>query len=339
MASIPGASGSSGFSSRLAAAMEQARRGQAQAAAAAPASTPQAADDFSDRLRQAMAKARGEEPPEAQAPAAVAEEAESAEAEPTPESTGPVGMGERVVRAGDCITSIAKQTGHFWETIWNDPGNSELRGIRKDPNVLLPEDRVHVPELRRKEEPGQTEMRHRFRRLGEPAMLRIQILTERPRQRERVSESEHTPAATGTTNDERRETTEKQHPPREDRPWANVQYVLVVDGQQFSGTTDEDGMIEQPIPGNARQGRLILAPGTLDEVETEVILGHLSPKTELCGIKERLANLGFDCGERSEEETERFAEVLRGFQDRHGLSVTGKPDPATRAKLLKLHGS
>ena len=41
------------------------------------------------------------------------------------------------VKQGDCISSIADQMGFFWDTVWNDPNNEQLRNRRKNPNAHL----------------------------------------------------------------------------------------------------------------------------------------------------------------------------------------------------------
>ncbi len=230
--------------------------------------------------------------------------------------TGPVGQGDYVVKQGDCISSIAKDTGHFWETIWNHADNAELKEVRKDPNVLLPGDRVTIPEVTPKEESGETEQRHRFVRRGEPAVFRLQLL--RAPRRIRRAEDE----------------------PREPKPRANVPYNIFFDGELVaSDVTDAEGRLACPIPGNTREGKLVLEPGTEREKTYPIRLGHVPPITELRGVKARLANLGLPCGDETDELTNRLRAALRAFQERHGLTVNGEPDQATRDKLVEVHGS
>ncbi len=252
------------------------------------------------------------------------------------QGTGPVGSGDYVVRDGDCISSIAKQSGHFWETIWNDAGNSELKSVREDPNVLLPDDRVTIPELTPKQEGGATEEHHRFRRKGEPAMLRMRLV-EPPEEEEAPQESAEESAGSDPDAVNSGDP-QPEYPPEEDRPRADVPYVLDIDGVRQEGTTDADGRIEAPIPGNARRGKLILNPGTEEEETIELRLGAVGPITELSGVKQRLHNLTFDCGDVNEQETPELEAALRAFQQKHGLEVTGRADQATRDKLVEAHG-
>jgi len=134
-------------------------------------------------------------------------------------------MPDYKVKQGDCISSIAERHGLFWDKVWNHPKNSRLKEQRKDPNVLYPGDILFIPEKDKREESGGTEQRHRFKKKGTPAKLRLQIMED-------------------------------------DQPRANVDYTLVIDGQIFSGTTDGDGKIEQSIPPNAKKGVLILENDT-----------------------------------------------------------------------------
>ena len=251
--------------------------------------------------------------------------------------TGPVGRGNRKVREGDCISSIAKQSGHFWETIWNDAGNSELKSVRKNPNVLLPDDQVTIPELKPKQETGETEQHHRFRRKGEPAIFRMRLMEPpEPDEDAGVEQGQEAQAAGDdfVGGDKEIEYGEQ----KEDKPRANVPYTLIIDGEHQEGSTDAEGKIEVPIPGNARGGKLILNPGTEDQEEIKVQLGHMGPITELSGVKQRLFNLSFDPGDFGDKMTPELASALSAFQKKHGLEETGEPDQATRDKLLELHG-
>ena len=85
--------------------------------------------------------------------------------------------------------------------------------------------------------------------------------------------------------------------------------------------------------------RATLEPGTDRETVMQLRLGNLNPLAETSGVKERLANLGFDCGEAGEENTPELAAALRAFQLKHGLEVTGEADQATQTKLMDEHQS
>jgi N-acetylmuramoyl-L-alanine amidase len=65
----------------------------------------------------------------------------------------------------------------------------------------------------------------------------------------------------------------------------------------------------------------------------------LDPIDVISGVKQRLRNLCFDCGDHSDEETPDLQAALSAFQAKHALSVTGTIDDATRAAILEAHGS
>ncbi|MFH1746448.1 MAG: peptidoglycan-binding protein [Planctomycetota bacterium] len=275
--------------------------------------SPSPDDDFSQRLAKAMGKSQTpqQEPAEQaqraatsesaapEQPAATTERSQESEEEQV-ESSGPVGQGDHAVRQGECVSSIARDTGHFWETIWNEPANSELREARQDPHVLRPEDRVTIPELRPKQESIAPEMRHRFVRRGEPEIFHVRVL-------------------------------------REDEARGNEPYTLDIDGEQRTGTTDADGDVRCPIPGNARKAVLTVGPED-DEQTFEMELGNINPINTTNGVQARLNNLGFDCGPEDDIYGPRTRAALEAFQEKHGLEQTGKPDEQTRQKLREVYG-
>ena len=65
-------------------------------------------------------------------------------------------------------------------------------------------------------------------------------------------------------------------------------------------------------------------------------LGHLDPLSTNTGLQQRLTNLGYPVPVDGEIGPETQS-ALRSFQIVHGLSVTGQPDDATRAKLGETH--
>jgi hypothetical protein len=206
-------------------------------------------------------------------------------------------MPEHTVKTGDCITSIADEHGFFWRTVWDHEKNAQLRSLRRDPNTLLSSDVVHVPEKRVKTETRSTGAAHRFRLKGIPAMFRLQLF--------------------------------RGHEPR-----AGESFTLTVDGVKHEGTTSAAGLIEVPIPADARKATLVVAS---EEEELRFLLGRLPPISEIMGVQARLNNLGFDCGGVSGELDEKARDALRAFQERVGIEVDGEPNDETREALEKWH--
>lgn len=204
------------------------------------------------------------------------------------------------VQQGDCLASIAGEHGGFWKTIWNDPSNAKLRETRKDPNQLVPGDVVQIPEPREKQETRAAEAAHRFRRKGVPSKVRIRVL-------------------------------------REGEPRKNQPFRVDIDGCLTSGTTDADGLVEVPIPGDARKGTLFVGTEP-DEDVYELRLGHLEPISEVKGVKQRLDNLGYPVGEIDGEAGETLALAVKKFQSDQGLEASGKLDDATRQKIESVYG-
>jgi hypothetical protein len=173
---------------------------------------------------------------------------------------------KHVVKAGDCIASIAFGAGFHPRTIWEHNDNAELRAARRDGNVLLAGDVVQIPDLQVKKASRATDRRHRFRRYGVPEILKVELR-------------------------------------RFGKPRAGLPYVLEVDGVELArAETDAEGKIEHFIPPDARKGRLILR-GT--EI-LELSFGHLDPVETESGARARLHNLGLlaDAGASADDYTQ-----------------------------------
>lgn len=204
-----------------------------------------------------------------------------------------------IVQKGDGISSISFAHGLKPETIWGQPENKNLRDSREDPNILLDGDMLVIPDIRPFEYEGNTEIRHRFRRLGVPAKFRLQLLE----------------------GDDIR---------------ANLKYRLEVEGQILEGATDEKGMLDVFVPNNASKGKLFLFDEKAEE-QIEVLFGWLDPIDLVNGAQQRLKNLGFDCGAVDGELGPKTEDALKRFQQAANLEPTGKLDEETSKELLRLH--
>ncbi|MEO6800582.1 MAG: peptidoglycan-binding domain-containing protein [Rhodanobacter sp.] len=253
-----------------------------------------------------------------------------------PASSGPKGGDVHVVGAGECISSIAQEHGHVWNTLWDHPANAALKSARGDPNVLLEGDQLTVPPLRVREESCAVDQRHRFVRKGVPAKFRLRVM-EPPEQT--PPPEQNAPAPVHQGKDLTTEDPPRSSQPDLDRPIANAAYVMTIDGQLFDGKTDANGYIDVAIPPDAKGGTITLYPGTLRERVMQLQLGYLAPVGELLGLKQRLANLSFDCGDRNNELSEGLRSAISAFQQKMQLTVTGEPDDALRQRVRDTHGS
>lgn len=201
---------------------------------------------------------------------------------------------EYIISDGESVPSVAKDRGFFWKTLWDK--NPELKGKRKNPNVLLAGDVLKIPELDPATFSKPSDARHKFKRKGDPAKIKVKLsMMGEPRK--------------------------------------NEKYVINIDGTVINGTTDGDGVLEQFIPGNAKSAVLLLDDG---KEQHALNIGNLDPVDEVTGIQQRLENLGHSTGGELGEIGEATKEAIRKFQAKYNLEVTGEADAATKAKLSEL---
>lgn len=144
---------------------------------------------------------------------------------------------EYQVKPGDCISSLARQYGFLWKTIWD--ANPDLKSKRRKPNLLMPGDVVIVPDRTLKEVSCATDQCHTFIELGETTKLRLVL--------ERFNVA-----------------------------LANRRYILTCNGVALQGATDNTGMLEVSIDAAAEECHLqmpdddlecIIRLGHLDPIE------------------------------------------------------------------------
>jgi hypothetical protein len=216
-------------------------------------------------------------------------------------------MPYHTVVPGDCLSSIAAQYGFAdYRTIYDDGANADLRRARPDPNVLLPGDRVFIPERDETPQDCSTDAHHRFVVRRKTTRLRL-VVKDR------------------------------------DGPWANRPFKLGIDGEPFiEGSTDGSGLIDRPIPADATEADLEVqrtAQADSGFLRWHLQLGFLDPHDRVSGAQARLNNLGYFCGKVDGIVGPRTERALRQFQKDQGLTVDGRLGPATAARLRGHHDS
>lgn len=209
-------------------------------------------------------------------------------------------MGSYTVKQGDHLSRIAQQNGfRDYRTIWDHPQNGDLKRKRANPNVLMPGDVLFIPDKQNKQEKAPTGAAHVFQIKRTKLILRLAVLDF------------------------------------DNRPVANADCELEVEGRKYSLKTDAKGKIEQAIEPASEKG--VLRIPSL-EMEIPVKVGHLDPADEDTGWRQRLINLGYHARPLGDDNEAKLRQAIEEFQCDQGLKVTGDLDDATKTKLKALHG-
>jgi hypothetical protein len=207
-------------------------------------------------------------------------------------------MSEYIVRAGDCISSIAARHGMLLEDIWDHADNQELRERRTDPNLLCEGDRLVLPDAAAKYESLSTGQEHPLVLRNTLVLLRLKLV-------------------------------------RNGEPLTG-DYSLDISGRIYEGTLS-DGSLEEHVPAGTREARLlmlatneliVLQLGELDPADTP--RGALERLRNLGLVAAKTS--------RSTRLDGAARHILRLIQREDGLEETGELDPATADALIARYG-
>lgn len=214
-----------------------------------------------------------------------------------------------VVRAGECLQSIAALYGFFPDTLWRHPANAALAAARSHGSVLAPGDVLEIPARRDKEASAPTDTCTVFRRRAVPSIVRVRLDEDGAR-----------------------------------HSFVGLPFRVEIPGlPQIRGEVDAEGAVAAFIPCDARSATVIIDPEGAHERRIELRLGALRPVDTPEGARARLRNLDYLPADAPEDEATPQARralraAVRGFQRDHGLEPTGELDAATRRALTVAHG-
>ncbi len=208
------------------------------------------------------------------------------------------------VQQGETVMRLARKNAlKDWKAILDHSQNAELKKKRPDPGILLPGDRVFIPNRELREHPAAVDARHKFTKKAPDAYLRVVV----------------------------KDDAGKAH--------GGKKYELTVAGKTTEGKLGGDGLLEQAVPSTATSGELkVWTEGEGAEPDVWILeLGHMDPLDEASGVQARLENLGFDCGGVSGTVNDATRVAIRSFQWLTGLEMTGEIDDALKEKLTSYY--
>lgn len=208
-------------------------------------------------------------------------------------------MRTHVVKAGECIASIAHDCGVPVDALVS--ANKALEAERGELGILAEGDIVKVPDVSPKtvKVDGSGSFRVRLHRSVNPVTLRFTRVSGEPRPDEPV--------------------------------------VLKIDGldEGQERTTDTEGRATFMIPARAKTGTILLGERRF---AMPVTFGDLDPVSTVRGAQGRLAHLGYYSRAVDGELGPYTFQALRAFQRESQLELSDELDAPTLAKLLERAG-
>ncbi len=126
------------------------------------------------------------------------------------------------------------------------------------------------------------------------------------------------------------------------QPYASRPYEVIVRGVRLSGTTSSDGELNEQIPKDSAEARVVLwigqPPNGRCRTWTVELVESLPPASTVEGAIERLRNLGYLSAEGTSIGDDLLRLLVEQFQVDHGLQVTGEKDDIS-SMLERVHGS
>lgn len=207
-----------------------------------------------------------------------------------------------IVEQGECLSSIAASYGFSsHRKIYEHSDNSELRKKRPNPNVLLPGDKIAIPDCELKEISLNTEQHHKIVVSRPKVSIRLYLLD------------------------------------RSNKPLKHVGYEIRFNNEVIQGTTSTDGLVEEEIPVSLREASLEVPRLGIRRL---LRFKYLDPSDSPTGIRSRLNSLGFEVSSTGNEDDPTFKAAVSAFQKSEGLKdFTGVVDSETRRALEKRFGS
>jgi type VI secretion system secreted protein VgrG len=212
-------------------------------------------------------------------------------------------MRPHVVRQGDYLTRLGWMHGFDADEVWDDPKNAELKGLRKDHNILAPGDVVYVPAKKKEglpvEKGGENKYAAKVPRVSVGFLLR-----------------------------------------EDETPVSGEPYFVQGLGEPLHGTTSPEGQITVAVPVHVAEVSIILPKRCRSY---RLLVGHMDPVSEPSGAEARLAHLGLlgysavEGASALKAGEEDLRAGVKQFQAKNDLPPTGVVDDATRNALMKTH--